>query len=317
VTVKTELPPPPLARFEGARPPAPHWFEKAIATKPARSFTTVAGANIETLAWGEEGKPGIVLIHGGMAHADWWSFMAPLFAKTYRVAAFSLSGMGRSDWRPSYAIETFVEELFAVIAATGLDQAKTRPVVMGHSFGGLPTLAAGVERGRELGGVIMLDAPLLSPAERAAREQSRKPSRPPRDTRLYASETEALMRFRFQPPQTVEHPFIVDHIARHSLREVKAPDGSKGYTWRFDPFMWSRLQRRDPIADVPRLKCRSSIMWGNRSRLYSKATLAHLHEIAPAKTAFVEIPDAQHHVMVDQPIALVAAVRALMATWET
>jgi pimeloyl-ACP methyl ester carboxylesterase len=29
----------------------------------------------------------------------------------------------------------------------------------------------------------------------------------------------------------------------------------------------------------------------------------------------VEIPQAQHHVMLDQPLALVAALRALLADW--
>jgi len=30
----------------------------------------------------------------------------------------------------------------------------------------------------------------------------------------------------------------------------------------------------------------------------------------------VEIPQAQHHIMLDQPLALVAALRALLADWE-
>jgi pimeloyl-ACP methyl ester carboxylesterase len=29
----------------------------------------------------------------------------------------------------------------------------------------------------------------------------------------------------------------------------------------------------------------------------------------------IEIPDAHHHIMIDQPLALVAALRALLATW--
>jgi hypothetical protein len=29
----------------------------------------------------------------------------------------------------------------------------------------------------------------------------------------------------------------------------------------------------------------------------------------------VEIPDSHHHIMIDQPLALVAAIRALLATW--
>ena len=46
---------------------------------------------------------------------------------------------------------------------------------------------------------------------------------------------------------------------------------------------------------------------------------------APARSApraasraapVVEIPQARHHIMLDQPLALVAALRALLADWE-
>jgi pimeloyl-ACP methyl ester carboxylesterase len=30
---------------------------------------------------------------------------------------------------------------------------------------------------------------------------------------------------------------------------------------------------------------------------------------------YVEIPEAEHHVMIDQPIAFVAALRALLVAW--
>jgi hypothetical protein len=29
----------------------------------------------------------------------------------------------------------------------------------------------------------------------------------------------------------------------------------------------------------------------------------------------IEIPDSHHHIMIDQPLALVAAIRALLAAW--
>ena len=86
----------PLAHLRGQRP-APDWFEQALRHAPQRTWHEVAGARIETLAWGEIGKPGLLLLHGNGAHADWWSFIAPLLASDYRVAALSWSGMGGSD----------------------------------------------------------------------------------------------------------------------------------------------------------------------------------------------------------------------------
>src|SRR3712207_9584205 len=63
------------------------------------------------------GKPGLLFLHGNGAHADWWSFIAPFFADTHRVAALSWSGMGGSDHRERYSIDGFVAEAFGVAEA--------------------------------------------------------------------------------------------------------------------------------------------------------------------------------------------------------
>ena len=55
----------PLAAFRGQKPPAPAWFERVVAIEPERTFVAVDGAEVETLAWGERGKPGLVFLHGG------------------------------------------------------------------------------------------------------------------------------------------------------------------------------------------------------------------------------------------------------------
>ena len=68
------------------------------------------GAEVETLAWGERGKPGLIFLHGGAAHGDWWSFIAPFFARERRVVAPTFSGMGRSQWRDAYDFRQFVRE---------------------------------------------------------------------------------------------------------------------------------------------------------------------------------------------------------------
>src|SRR6187431_2773691 len=119
-----------LAQFRGAKPPAPQWFDEAIAHTPERTFVDVRGAAIETLAWGERGKPGLLFLHGNGASADWWSFIAPFFAATHRVAAFSLSGMGGSGWRDRYSYDLYIDEAFAVADATGLFAAPAKPIVI-------------------------------------------------------------------------------------------------------------------------------------------------------------------------------------------
>jgi pimeloyl-ACP methyl ester carboxylesterase len=127
-----------LGPFQGEKPPAPAWFDAALAVRPERSRLPVDGAEIELLTWGEIGKPGLLFLHGNGAHADWWSFVAPFFAPDWRVAAISWSGMGDSDWRPDYSAPTFAAEIFAAVAAAGLEAGGVKPILVGHSFGRLP-----------------------------------------------------------------------------------------------------------------------------------------------------------------------------------
>jgi pimeloyl-ACP methyl ester carboxylesterase len=304
-----------LAHLAGARPAAPAWFAQAVAHKPERSTILVEGADIEVLTWGRRGAPGLLLLHGGMAHADWWSPLAPFFADTHRVVASSWSGMGASSWRPAYSTDQYVRELMAVATATGLFEGPVKPTIMGHSFGGFPTMATARLHGERFAGVVVLDAPVETPAQVAARVEKRKAEKPPRETRVYASEAEALSHFRFSPVQPCTELYMVDWIARHSLRRVTTANGADGWTWRFDPFVWSRLQRRDGVADLAAAKTNVAMVWGARSPLFPAETIAWCRAKAPAGTLFVEIPDAAHHVMADQPLAVVSVLRTLLAAW--
>ena len=109
----------PLAPFRGGVPDAPEWFRNALAQVPERSHVESLGARIEMLVWGERGKPGLLLVHGNSAHADWWSFIAPFLAQDFRVASMSLAGMGDSDWRETYAFQDFATDAEAVARAAG------------------------------------------------------------------------------------------------------------------------------------------------------------------------------------------------------
>ena len=92
--------PPPLAAFGGAVPDAPAWFQAAIADLPERSTVTVQGAPIETLAWGRAGDPGLLLLHGNGAHADWFSFIAPQLKAGRRVWTANAATARRTCGRP-------------------------------------------------------------------------------------------------------------------------------------------------------------------------------------------------------------------------
>lgn len=307
---------PPLAALKGASPPPPRWFADALAVEPECSWPVVRGARIETLAWGRRGAPGLLLLHGKMAHARWWSFIAPFFAASHRVVAPSFGGMGGSDWRDAYSVQTMADEAMAAAQAGGLlDDAAQPPLVVGHSFGGFVALHCAQQHGARLAGVFALDTPLMSREQRQARARpGLRQAIAQRPTKLYPSLAAALARFRFAPEQPCDNLYIADHIARTSLKPVTSPDGDAAWTWRFDPKV-APVGPGDAALALREAACPVAIGWGAESALVTPAVARYMGELAGPAAPRIEIPAARHHVMVDQPLALVSALRALLQTW--
>ena len=66
---------------------------------------------------------------------------------------------------------------------------------------------------------------------------------------------------------------------------------------------------------LPEIACPAALMWGERSNLMHAETLDYMVEQMPAHVRRLAIPDADHHVMIDQPLAFVAGLRGLLAGW--
>lgn len=292
----------PLAGLQGARPPAPAWYEAAMAVPVEQHRIEVDGAGIEMLCWGEIGRPGILLIHGSSAHARWWGPVAPMLAREHRVAAFSWSGTGGSDWREGYAVAQTAREAWAVAAAGDLFAANERPMLVAHSFGSKAGALVAAEHGATLRGAVLIDS-LLVPDEQPG-------DAPLYRARRYDSEAAALARFRFAPDQPADNLFIADDIARAGLRQA-----GDAWTWRFDPDFYPKLDFTSGWAELARPRCPLAFVRGEESIMLLDEDVAVLRAHVPAGTIFLDIPGAHHHVMVDQPIALVAVLRALAAGW--
>ena len=300
----------PLAALDGAVPPAPAWFDRMTAVAPESTFVDVGGTPIHYLRWGDRARPGLLLVHGNAAHAYWWSFIAPFLAREYNVAAMDLSGMGDSGWRQSYAMETFVTEQLAVCEDAGMFQAGEPPIIVAHSFGGFVTMLTGALHGERLGGTVIVDSPVNPPD---------RPGGPPKRVikphNVYPTMAAALARFRLMPPQTCDNLYLVDWVGRRSLKAMPQDDGQPGFTWKFDPAIWQRFSIGDTAARLKAIKCRIAIFRGENSILMPPDIGEYMFNLLGRAAPVVTIPEAQHHVMLDQPLALVAALRALLADW--
>lgn len=293
-----------LGRYNGERPPAPEWFRQAQEVPFERLKVPVAGCDLELLCWGERGQPGILLLHGSMAHAQWWAAIAPLLARDFRVCSLSFSGMGGSGHRDAYSVSMMAEEGRVALEAGGLYDADLAPIVACHSFGGKAgSLMAGNEGGERLRGMIFVDSFVVPDVDLG--------QPPPYRARVYPSEADTIARFRLSPDQPTGEPYIMDAIARAGAKQV--PDGT--WTWRFDPEFFRKVGYDNGWADVQQSRCRLAFLRGEMSSIVTPADEALQRSALRADTLFVEIPAAHHHIMIDQPLALVAAMRTVIEAW--
>ena len=86
-----------------------------------------------------------------------------------------------------------------------------------------------------------------------------------------------------------------------------------GFTWKFDPFLWSEFEAQSGEDLLLRPRCPTALMWGERSALVHDGLVQDMAARLPAGSRLIPIPEAYHHVMADQPLALVSALRGLLA----
>lgn len=283
----------------------PQWFCDAVATPHEEGFVDVEDCRIRFLCWGERKKPGLVLVHGGAAHAHWWSFLAPQLSKTYRVVAPDLSGHGESGRRDAYPREVWAREVMAVAREAGFSGA---PVLIGHSLGGLVSIVAAALFGDRLAGAIVVDSPVRKP-DPESEEGSR--GRMFRNPKTYSTLEDAIAHFQLVPPQPCANDFILRYIAYHSLRRV-----GSGWTWKFDPRVFFKVSPKLMNEYLSETRCRVGVLRGELSGLVPPEIGDYMYELLNRNAPVVEVPQAHHHLVLDQPLAFIAAVRALLCDWE-
>ncbi len=285
-------------------PDAPEWFTKALKVPYVDRTVEVEGCPIHYLHWGGRGKPGLLLVHGGGAHAHWWTFLAPFFRDHYSVAAIDLSGAGDSGRRDAYSADLFSAEVMAVCDDAGFDG---KPIIVGHSFGGFVTLNTGYEHGDKLTGVVLVDSPVRPPDYEWQRQRNRAPVRP---KKIYPDFDSALGRFRLMPPQGCDNDYVLDYIGRHSITEAEG-----GWTWKFDDQLFRKFRFVNQSEVLASLACRVGVIYGEKSQLFTQDIADYMFEVLDSSVPFVSIPEADHHLFLDQPLAFVAALRTLLAEW--
>jgi pimeloyl-ACP methyl ester carboxylesterase len=263
----------------------------------AKTRLQLGPVSIAYRRYGRSDAPTVLMLHGGAAHSGWWDEVAPRLATTHQVVVSDLSGHGDSTHRTTYSAEAWGAEVAAVLEAT-----TDRPAaIVGHSMGGLIATAAAARSPQLVAALVLVDTRL----------PLRGLPTPTKPARLFGSDSEALDRFRLLPERTNADAQLLRRLARDGL--LQTPDG---WRWKFDPAARRRLTNDGVQKDLGRVECPVAYMHGAKSDMGGPESRRQLEQWLGRPVAATVVPDAFHHVPLDQPAACAMAVRSLLGELE-
>jgi pimeloyl-ACP methyl ester carboxylesterase len=295
-------------------PSAPEWFTRAIAAPRESRFVDVEGCPIHYVAWGAAAQPGLLIVPPGGGHTHWFDHVAPFLADQFHVVVMDPSGCGDSGRREIYTRELVTAEIAAVCADAGLLTAATPPTLVGHSAGAQCAVRAAMVHGECFLGVIAVDGIRYARLEKDHAIQILEGERPvARAPRVYGSYEDAVARYRLSPSPLVDvgNSFIVEHIARHSFRQV---DG--GWTSKYDTAQGRLITLAfELLGELKSLPCHVATIYAEHTHLADETAPAAIAAATDGKVPAFRIPGASHYPMIDNPFAFVAAIKGLALNW--
>ncbi|MFQ5828694.1 MAG: alpha/beta fold hydrolase [Candidatus Methylomirabilia bacterium] len=261
---------------------------------------SVNGLELHALEWGVIGRPGLLFLHGGSAHAHWFDAVAPAFADRFHLLSLDQRGHGESRWPdpPAYDTEHFCDDLCVVLDALGWE----RTILVGHSMGGHNAMVFAAWHSERIAALVIVDSRPSIPAERLAALHARGV----RPLRKHASAERATEHFRLLPPETVAGRALLQHLARVGIVERRGR-----WVYRFDPASNGARQPVDAWPLLSEITAPTLVVRGEWSPILPRRTAQEMVEQIP-RARLEEVPGAYHHLMLDRPEAF---VRVLDRLW--
>jgi pimeloyl-ACP methyl ester carboxylesterase len=252
--------------------------------------------------WGQNGKPTLILVHGGLDHARMWDWVARALREHFHVYAMDLRGHGNSAWAPG-ALYTIAEHTLDLAALA--DIIDDFPIyLVGHSLGGIITLTySGIypDRVRKAIAIEGMGLPATHRIHKPAPERMRNwiegiRQTERRDTHSYPSIDAAVARMK------EANPHLSDEVARHLTLHGTNWNADGSLIWKFDNY--ARIfppygQNIDDMrAILGQIICPVLLFWGMESwapdpEVDGRASVIQNHRL-------VKVPGAGHWVQHDR-----------------
>jgi pimeloyl-ACP methyl ester carboxylesterase len=283
--------------------------------EPISHFFYSGRLKLQFWDYGQEGKPSLVLVHGGLDHARNWDWVARSLREHYHVYALDLRGHGNSGWAfgAMYNIAEHVLDLSAL-----LDIIDDFPVrLIGHSLGGVIVLHyAGVYPER-VHKAISIEGVGFSPKHRVHGPASQRlrywmeevRNMEKRHQKSYPTLEEAIARMK------EANPHLSDEVARHLTLHGTNWDAEGSFVWKFDNYARAISPYGHHIQDAIELygQITSPILlfWGLES--FAPVPREDTRLTAIRNRRLIEVPKAGHWLHHDQLDLFLSEATAFMA----
>jgi pimeloyl-ACP methyl ester carboxylesterase len=204
--------------------------------EPRSEYYESQRVRLHYAVWGDpgDGKPPLLLIHGGQDHCRNWDFVAEQLAGRYTIYAPDLRGHGDSGWSIGgmYSIPEFTLDV-----ATLANRIPGKLTIIGHSLGGAIALQYAGTVPDRVGKLVSVEGwgpPLTEhrPAHARMRDWiGQMHDIEQRVPRRYTSIEDATKRMLEANPHLT--PDMARHLTVHGSRQNE--DGT--YSWKFDNYV--------------------------------------------------------------------------------
>ena len=255
------------------------------------------------LEWNRDSPRALVLLHGNSANAWWWTMAAEaLAAEAWRIVALDFRGHGDSDWvrPPAYSPADYAGDVARMIESLGLD----RPVVAGHSMGGIAMLAFTLRHPQLARAAIAIDIAVTS-SPRRDRYLRRLKTLP---TIGYPDFETAIQRYRLMPNEGEFSPGVLREIATKSI--ASAPNGR--CRMKFDRESFLGGDGLDVAGAIRQVGVPLLLVKAEHSRIMTESAAVAAAQSNPL-VRLVTIPASHHHIPLERPIELARTIAEFAA----
>ncbi len=257
------------------------------------------------LEWNPDAARTVVLLHGNSANAWWWDPVARATAPEFRLLALDQRGHGDSEWArpPAYSPGDYARDLTRLVkhASSG----REKPVVVGHSMGGLNVLAFARQSPNSARGAMAIDIAITS-SHRRNRYLNRLKGLPVVN---YPDLETAKARFRLMPEEGVIATEVVHEIAEKSL--ARTDDGR--WTLKFDRESFLGGDGLAVLDTIKEIRIPLMLVRAERSRIMTPEGMESAR-VANPQVRVITIPDAHHHVILEKPDTVARAIEDFAAS---